>query len=822
MDDQFKKYAFTLDDFQKKAITAIEMNKHVLVCAPTGSGKSLVAQHTVDWGLRQKKRVIYTTPIKSLSNQAYASLAKDFGADNVGIMTGDNQYNPGAAVLIMTTEILRNFLLDGRTRRHDVDESDSERYWTMDVAETVAAVVFDEVHYLQDPHRGHVWETCFVRMPQHVSMTMLSATIENPRTLISWLASIHTKPIELCEHTVRAVPLAHCLFTNLNPSHKQLPDPDLVRYKNALVDVSKWGEPELTRYMKPIGEHHEWFQKSATAIEGCVHYLKENDMMPTLCFVLSRKRCESLCQTWTVGLLDRDQVALIHRDWKRTVRDACRGDEVMLRKIEGLPQYRLLTESLMKGVAFHHSGVVPILKECVEVLMKDGRVPCVFATETFAVGINSPTRTVIMSQIDKRTEGGVRCLESHEYTQMGGRAGRRGLDTVGFVVSLPISFVRKTSALQWYRMVHGDPVHISSTQIIPTEHVLRALNSGEKSQGDLMKVVGERSMRAYEIAMASSPAAPTASPMDRLTDDEKRLWESYEKLTKMPTNTQGKMKKKQKKIKEFMGGVDITVWNKIGGVMEEMKVMKEEEDFKRDEEMELETTLNARLCFLKEMNYVSLTLDRNWKLEKLGQLACVISQSTPTYMAYILKQMEPLLNTMRERYGDDEIDAVYLLQWMSLFRGSCIEDEDVSVESREILGDRMVQQVGEHTKTWDMIAQRHHCWEPNTLYCDMVGPLEELRKYPEAEWDFFLLQKITGWQEGSLWKTMNDLVAFAGEWLEVFGLLGNVHLYKKCKDTQSLARQLTIMIPSLYLQQNSLSLVDQVQLVSSEMDQDSL
>ena len=170
-------------------------------------------------------------------------------------------------------------------------------------------------------------------------------------------------------------------------------------------------------------------------------------MLPTLCFVLSRKRCESMCETWTVGLLNRDEVALIHRDWKRLVRDACRGDKVMLAKIEGLPQYRKQTEALMKGVAFHHSGVVPILKECVEMLMKDGRVPCVFATETFAVGINSPTRTVIMSQIDKRTEGGVRCLQSHEYTQMGGRAGRRGLDTVGFVVSLPISFVKKTSAL---------------------------------------------------------------------------------------------------------------------------------------------------------------------------------------------------------------------------------------------------------------------------------------------------------------------------------------------------------------------------------------
>ena len=133
-------------------------------------------------------------------------------------------------------------------------------------------------------------------------------------------------------------------------------------------------------------------------------------MLPALCFVLSRKGCERLCRNWAVGLFEKDDVALIHRDWKRLVRDACRGDYEMLKQIEGLPQYRLLTESLMKGVAFHHSGVVPILKECVEMLMKDGRVPCVFATETFAVGINSPTRTVIMSQIDKRTEGGVRCL----------------------------------------------------------------------------------------------------------------------------------------------------------------------------------------------------------------------------------------------------------------------------------------------------------------------------------------------------------------------------------------------------------------------------
>jgi antiviral helicase SKI2 len=204
-------------------------------------------------------------------------------------------------------------------------------------------------------------------------------------------------------------------------------------------------------------------------------------MMPTLCFILSRKRCEAICETWSLGLLTKDEVALILRDWRRLVRDACRGNSSLLKQIEALPQYRLLTDSIQKGVAFHHSGVIPILKECVEMLMKDGRIPCVFATETFAVGINSPTRTVIMSQIDKRTEGGVRCLEPHEYTQMGGRAGRRGLDTVGYVVSLPISFVKKTSPLMYHRMTHGSPVHISSTQVIPSIQVMRALVSKKEA-----------------------------------------------------------------------------------------------------------------------------------------------------------------------------------------------------------------------------------------------------------------------------------------------------------------------------------------------------
>ena len=814
MEHQYSKYAFSLDEFQKKSINAIEEGMHVLVCAPTGSGKSLVAQHTVDWGLRQKKRVIYTTPIKSLSNQAYASLAKQFGPDSVGIMTGDNQYNPGAKVLIMTTEILRNFLQDGKTRRHievksetsDSEDEDETQYWYLDVKETVSAVVFDEVHYLQDPHRGHVWETCFVRMPESVSMVMLSATIENPTTLKNWLEKVHpTKPVVLCEHTTRAVPLSHCFYTDLNPTSKSLPDstPSLSSYKKKLVNVTDWQEPHLTSYLKPMMYHYDWFQRGDVAIQGCVEYLQNNDMIPALCFVLSRKRCESLCASWAVSMLTQDEVSLIHRDWKKLVCQACRGDVSMLQKIESLPQYRLMTESLMKGVAFHHSGVVPIIKECVEMLMKDGRVPCVFATETFAVGINSPTRTVIMSQIDKRTEGGVRCLEPHEYTQMGGRAGRRGLDSVGYVVSLPISFVKKTSALQWYRMVHGNPVHISSTKIIPTHSVLQTLRNVEcpLTSEDILNKVVSNSMRAYEIAQMNNGSS-TEKPIIQFTEEEQAVWEEYMKLQRRPEKTQGQRKKKQKKMKEWLIGIDQNVWKQVQEKQTIIQEQQEKEAEHHEQQDELRHTLDARLKFLVDSGYVT-NEDGRYALKEKGEVTCCFAQGNPLYQGHVACQLS------WGSFHISEWDSLSLLQFLSLFRGSCIEAEedarDISPDTRALFGSTVFRSLEEQTRVWDGSAQRYSCWEPNELYVDMVGPLEDMRELPQSEWSFFTLQKITGWQEGTLWKQINELMASMGEWQEAFGILGQVELYKKCRDAQKICRGLTILIPSLYLQQNSLT-----------------
>ena len=826
LEEQYAKYPFTLDTFQKTAVKTIEEGSHCLVCAPTGSGKSMVAQHATDWGLRQKKRVIYTTPIKSLSNQAYASLAKQFGSRQVGIMTGDNQYNIGANVLIMTTEILRNFILDGKTKKHGGYDTSTETteekpvsegdYWVMNVGEQVSSVVFDEVHYIQDPYRGCVWETCLSQMPSHIQMTMLSATIQNPDKLVKWLSSFHKKPVILCEHTIRAVPLAHCFYTNLNPTHQQLPDPILHSYKDCLKNVTEWDTPSIERYMKPITNNLDWFQIRSTAIQGCVSHLKRNDMLPALCFVLSRKRCETLCATWSVSLFEQEQSALIHKDWKRIVRNATRGNRETLKLIESLPQYKLLTESLQKGVAFHHSGLLPVLKECVEMLLKDGRIPCIFATETFAVGINSPTRTVVMTDIRKRTESGVRILEPHEYTQMGGRAGRRGLDTVGYVVSLPTSFAKSTSGISWHSMVHGSPVHIESTQVLPAIQVIQSLSSkGDQSFEMLLDTLGKRSMRSYEI---QNETKDEVSSHFTLTEAEQSLWDQWSKINNKPAKTQGQRKKKQKKINEWNKLVDIATWESARIKMAENDKLKEATDIREDTKKELVYTLRARLDYLIEAGYIKQKAEGDplFTLDTLGNNTRHIAHGVPLYIGYVMTQIADSFPSI------ETIDETYMLAIISIFRGEMIEDDKDAPSSidRDILGEKMVRHINAATKVWDRVAMLHSCWEKNALSFDLVQPLMEMKTV-----DFAGLLAVTGWQEGTLQKTMSDLTSLCGEIQGLYGEMGRVPLYVLAGNAETMARSIMLTIPSLYLQQTleQVSKEDLVELdVESEDSEDDM
>jgi superfamily II RNA helicase len=432
-------YTFPLDPFQQHAIAAIAKDENVLVCAKTGSGKTLVGEYQIYHSLRKGKRVFYTTPIKSLSNQKFYDLKHLFTDASVGIMTGDIKFCPDAQIVVMTTEILRNLLYKrGSTTEH----LGLTASLSMD---NVDAIIFDECHYINDKDRGKVWEETMILLPSHINMVMLSATLDHPEYLANWLGELKQKPIHLIETHYRMVPLTHYV---LGKEDKMLPimDAKEVYYPNTYLDWFRsyhGQQKELQTFQQKVVDSRKAGVKGG--VDGKVHsshfvhrlnevivMLQEKELLPALFFVLSRKQCESYAAKVEHSLLDTSDTATVkhiitfhlHRHMK---------------DLEKIPQYHQIYELLTRGVAFHHSGLLPILKEIIEILFTKGFVKMMFCTETFAVGLNMPTKTVLFAGFKKYDDvaGSMRMLRKDEYFQMAGRAGRRGKDDKGVVIYLP-------------------------------------------------------------------------------------------------------------------------------------------------------------------------------------------------------------------------------------------------------------------------------------------------------------------------------------------------------------------------------------------------
>ena len=432
-------YTFPLDPFQQYAITAIAKDENVLVCAKTGSGKTLVGEYQIYHSLQKGKRVFYTTPIKSLSNQKFYDLKHLFSEASVGIMTGDIKFCPDAQIVVMTTEILRNLLYKrGSTTEH----LGLTASLSMD---NVDAIIFDECHYINDKDRGKVWEETMILLPSSINMVMLSATLDHPEYLANWLGELKQKPIHLIETHYRMVPLTHYV---LGKEDKMLPimDAKEVYYPNTYLDWFRsyhGQQKELQNFQQKVVDSRKAGVKGG--VDGKVHsshfvhrlnevivMLQEKELLPALFFVLSRKQCESYASKVEHSLLDTSDTATVkhiitfhlHRHMK---------------DLEKIPQYHQIYELLTRGVAFHHSGLLPILKEIIEILFTKGFVKMMFCTETFAVGLNMPTKTVLFAGFKKYddTTGSMRMLRKDEYFQMAGRAGRRGKDDKGVVIYLP-------------------------------------------------------------------------------------------------------------------------------------------------------------------------------------------------------------------------------------------------------------------------------------------------------------------------------------------------------------------------------------------------
>lgn len=398
LSDFQEQLTFPLDDFQRDAIESLAEGHSVVVCAPTGSGKTIVAEYAAMRAIAEGKKLFYTTPLKALSNQKFYDLRARFGEANVGLLTGDISVNRDARIVVMTTEIFRNLLYGGR--------EDST------LLTNLGYVVLDECHYMNDADRGTVWEESIIYCPDTVQLVALSATVANAAELADWINEVH-HDTRLIWSDFRPVPLRFSYFNR----ELMLPLFEAPGRLNQKLKGERTGRDRRTS--KPmVGRRPKPF------IPGeLIQLMAEKEMLPAIFFTFSRKDCDQYLEsTQSLRLLTKDE-----RDRLNRKVDEYIAQNDFLATNRQLPFIR-------NGFASHHAGLLPGIKHLVEILFQQGLIKAVFATETLAAGINMPARSTVITKISKRTQDGHRMLTASEFLQMSGRAGRRGMDKVGYVI----------------------------------------------------------------------------------------------------------------------------------------------------------------------------------------------------------------------------------------------------------------------------------------------------------------------------------------------------------------------------------------------------
>ncbi|MFN8591578.1 MAG: DEAD/DEAH box helicase [Thermomicrobiales bacterium] len=459
-------YPFSLDAFQREAIATLLGGDSVMVAAPTGTGKTVVAEFGIWEAFKHTGRVIYTTPIKALSNQKYRDLRAIYG-DDVGLLTGDVSENRDARVVVMTTEVLRNMLL--------------QTPWDLD---TVSTVIFDEIHYLADPERGTTWEEAIILCPDHVQLICLSATVNNAEEIAAWISRTH-RPIRLITHTERAVPLALHYFVEgkLNL---------VVDHKGALIKDFPHTGGELRRQAARGGAGRRSERSTPEMDEPqpreIVDALAAKELLPAIYFLFSRNDCQAFAERLAVmrpNLVTPRQVDLIDQ----TINAVLAG---MRPEDRDLDQVQSIVALARKGIGFHHAGLLPILKQLVEVLFARGLMEVVFATDTLALGVNMPARTVVIGRMSKWDGRRRRMLIPNEFQQMAGRAGRRGMDALGHVVA-PYS--------PWFTF--REMLDIATGELHPVRSAFAiryntVLNLWDPPHGDRVRTLLQQSLAQYQ------------------------------------------------------------------------------------------------------------------------------------------------------------------------------------------------------------------------------------------------------------------------------------------------------------------------------------
>lgn len=416
-----REFPFELDPFQAVSIASIERNESVLVSAHTSAGKTVVAEYAIAQCLKNNQRVIYTSPIKALSNQKYREFNEIFG--DVGLMTGDVTINPTATCLVMTTEILRSMLYRGS-----------------EIMREVGWVVFDEIHYMRDKTRGVVWEETIILLPDKVRYVFLSATIPNAMQFAEWITKTHNQPCHVVYTDFRPTPLQHYFFpAGADGIHLIVDEKGVFRednFQKAMSTIAeKQGDDPADAMAKRRGRgkdkrSNKGGQRGPTDLYKIIKMIMTKNYNPVIVFSFSKRDCEhNAIQTSSMSFNDDSEKAMVSKVFNSALNSLSEDDKK-------LPQIEHLLPLLRRGIGIHHSGLLPILKETIEILFQEGLIKVLFATETFSIGLNMPAKTVVFTSVRKFDGVAQRWLTPSEFIQMSGRAGRRGLDDRGIVIMM--------------------------------------------------------------------------------------------------------------------------------------------------------------------------------------------------------------------------------------------------------------------------------------------------------------------------------------------------------------------------------------------------
>ena len=787
-------YKFPLDPFQQHAMKAICQEENVLVTAKTGSGKTLVGEVQIAYSLRKGKRVFYTTPIKSLSNQKFNDLKKQFGS--VGIMTGDIKFCPNANVVIMTTEILRNLLFkkDSTTKSIGLTAEIS--------CENLDAVIFDECHYINDRDRGHVWEEIMILLPAEVKMVMLSATLDHPEYFAEWLGELKQRPIHLINTEYRIVPLTHTIWYG-QQSHV-LMDSKNIYYDKVYKDWLAWRlnkEKAHDKFQQKVKDArtggHEGSIEGKTRPKSFLHEMNElivtleaKDLLPALFFVLSRKDCERYSHKVESTLITSSEKADVVHIWNFHLRHHKAS-------LEKLPQYHNLRTLVEKGVAYHHSGLVPMLKEIIEILFSKGFIKVLFATETFAVGINMPTKTAVFVGVKKYDDQykDMRVLTTAEYLQMAGRAGRRGLDTMGTVIYLPDR--NPIEPYEMHVMMCGGRAEVISRMEFDYDFILKTIQSGNRTWLDILEKSYWRRQRQVQITTLENEQRKLKERLGQisLTSDElEAVQQKVDLEQQLTTLTNAKRKKAELQLSRWKDEYTGPKWERVIKLYDETKSIQKEL-----------SSLNSDITILSD---TSSSVERKIRvLEQAGFLKPLDdpkahtkeSLTTVGVLATELNESNALL--ISQFYLTDAAKKLSPMELLAVL-ASCIVDGK-SDNSRSL----------SDTNVPDIV--KHALFEINDIW-DKLRNIEGAEKSVVSPWkmDITWIDPLWDWMkgdpvgticsnyeiyEGNLIRSVLKLQNMLDEWRSMATFCEHTDVLDKFKDAHTLLLREAVIQDSLYL-----------------------